>query len=59
VPEENIYVNIQKKAPSFSEEVTSNNITVGVSILLSENESKTAMQTTRMGPLTFNLNPQL
>ncbi len=27
--------------------------------LLSEKESKTEMQTARMGPLTFNVNPQL
>jgi hypothetical protein len=34
-------------------------MTVQESKLLSERESKSEMQTTRMGPLTFNVNPQL
>jgi hypothetical protein len=32
---------------------------VKASNLSSEKESKTEMQTTRMGPLTFDVNPQL
>ena len=32
---------------------------VQASYILSEKESKTETQTTRMGPLTFDLNPQL
>jgi hypothetical protein len=53
--------NIQKKAPSASEGVTSNNVMVEASNLSSEREreSKTETLMTRMGPLFFNLNPQL
>jgi hypothetical protein len=56
VAEENIHVNIQKKVPSASEGVTSNNLMVEARNLSSERgrESKTEMQTTRMvhSPLT-------
>jgi hypothetical protein len=37
----------------------SNDKTVQTSNLLSGKESKTEMQMTRMGPLTFNVDPQL
>jgi hypothetical protein len=57
--EENVHANIQKKTPSASEGATSNDMTVQASNLSSERESKAEMQTTRMGPLTFNMNPQL
>jgi hypothetical protein len=61
VVEENVHTNIQKKVPLVSEGVTSGNVMVEASNLSSEKEkeSKTKMQTTRMGPLTFDLNPQL
>ncbi len=57
--EENLHTNIQKKAPSASEGATSNDKTVQASNLLSGKESKTEMQATRMGPLTFDANLQL
>jgi hypothetical protein len=59
VVEENLHANIQKKAPLFSEGVTSNDAMVEASNLSSEQERKAATETTRMGPLTFDLNPQL
>jgi hypothetical protein len=43
----------------FSEGVTSDDVTVEMSNRLSEKESEAAMQTTRMGPLALDLNPQL
>jgi hypothetical protein len=57
--EENIYTNILKKPPLASEGATSNNITVQASNLSSEKEDKKEKQTTRMGPLTFDINPKL
>ncbi len=54
-----MHANIQKKASSASEEATSKDVTVQPSNLLLERESKTEMQMTRMGPLTFDLNPHL
>jgi hypothetical protein len=43
-----------------SEGATSNNVTVQASNnLSSEKESKEEKQTTRMGPLTFDVNPKL
>jgi hypothetical protein len=57
--EENVHAVIQRKTPSSSKGATSNNVTVQVSNLLSERESKTEMRTTKMGPLTFDVNPQL
>ncbi len=59
--EENLHANIQRKALSTSEGVTSNNMKVEASNLSSERERdrETETQTTRMGPLTFDLNPQL
>jgi hypothetical protein len=57
--EENLHADIQKKTPSASEGASSNNVTVQASNLLSEKESETETKTTRMGPLNFNLNPQV
>jgi hypothetical protein len=57
--EENVHTNIQKKPHSASEGATSNNVMVQASNFLSEKESKEETQTTRMGPLTFNVNPEL
>ena len=57
--EENIHTNILKKPPLASEGATSNDVTVQVSNLLSEKGDKEEKQTTRMGPLTFNVNPKL
>jgi hypothetical protein len=54
-----VHANIQKKTPSASEGATSNGVTVQASNLSSERESKREMQTTRMGPLTFDVSPQL
>jgi hypothetical protein len=42
-----------------SDGAMSNNVMVQASNLLSEKESKRETQTTRMGPLTFDVNPQL
>jgi hypothetical protein len=42
-----------------SEGETSNDLTVQASNLSSEKESKEETQTTRMGPLTFDMNPKL
>ncbi len=55
--EENVHANIQKKPPSASEGAMSNNMAVQASNLSSEKEVK-RRQTTRMGPLTFDVNPQ-
>ncbi len=57
--EENLHTNIQKKPPSASKGAMSNNVTVQASNILSEKESKKETQTTRMLPLTFDVNPQL
>jgi hypothetical protein len=57
--EENLYADIQKKAPSASEGATSNNKPVQASSLMSGKESKMKVQTTKMGPLTFDANPQI
>jgi hypothetical protein len=56
---ENVYADILKKRPLVSEGATSNNITVQVSNLLSEKGDKEEKQTTRMGPLAFDVNPEL
>jgi hypothetical protein len=42
-----------------SEGATSNYVTVQASHLSSEKESKEEKQTTKMGPLTFDVNPKL
>jgi hypothetical protein len=57
--EENVHANILKKPPLASEGATSNNVTVQASNLSSEKETKEEKQTTRMGPLTFVVNPEL
>jgi hypothetical protein len=56
---ENVHANILKKPLTDSEGATSDNLTVQASNLLSEKEDKEEKQTTRMGPLTFNVNPKL
>ncbi len=56
---ENVHANILKKPPLVSEEATSNNVRVQVSNLSSEKVDKEEKQTTRMGPLTFDVNPEL
>jgi hypothetical protein len=57
--EENVHADILKKPPLVSERATSGNVTVQVSNLSSEKGDKEEKQTTRMGPLTFNVNPEL
>jgi hypothetical protein len=57
--EENVHANILKKPPLATEGATSNNVMVQASNLLSEKESKGGEQTTRMRPLTFDVNPEL
>ncbi len=57
--EENVHTNILKKPPLAFEGATSNDVTVQASNLLSEKESNREKQTTRMGPLTFDINPKL
>jgi hypothetical protein len=59
IAEENILVNIQKKAPLTSERVTRDNVMVQESNVLSEWAEETAVQVTQMGQLTFDLNLQL
>ncbi len=57
--EENVHADILKNPLTDSEGATSDNLTVQASNLLSEKGDKEEKQTTRMGPLTFNLNPKL
>jgi hypothetical protein len=57
--EENLHTNIQRKAPSASEGAMSNGKMVQRRNHLSGKESKMEAQMTRMGPLTFDVNPQL
>ncbi len=57
--EENVHADIQKKLPLASEGAMTNNVTVQASNLLSEKESEKEVQTTWIGPLTFDVNPQL
>jgi hypothetical protein len=56
---ENVHANIHKKPSSASEGAENINITIQTSNLLSEKESEEEKQTTRMGPLTFDVNPEL
>jgi hypothetical protein len=56
---ENAHANILKKPLTDSEGATSNDLTVQASNLLSEKGDKEEKQTTRMGPLTFDVNPEL
>jgi hypothetical protein len=57
--EENVHANILKKPITDSEGAMSNNLTVQVNNLLSEKGDKEEKQTTRMGLLTFDVNPEL
>jgi hypothetical protein len=57
--EENVHANILKKPLTDSEGATSNDLTVQASNLSSEKGDKEEKQTTRMGPLTFDVNPKL
>jgi hypothetical protein len=49
----------KKMPPSASEGATSNDVMVQASNLSLERESKKETLATRMGPLTFDVNPQL
>jgi hypothetical protein len=57
--EENVHANIVKKPLIDSEGATSDDLTVQASNLSSEKGDKEEKQTTRMGPLTFDVNPEL
>ncbi len=57
--EENVHTNILKKPPLASEGAMSNDLKVQASNLLSEKGDKEEKQTTRMRPLTFDVNPEL
>jgi hypothetical protein len=59
IAEENVHANILKKPLTDSEGAMSDNLTVQASNLLSEKGDKEEKQTTRMGPLTFEVNPEL
>jgi hypothetical protein len=56
---ENVHTGILKKPLTASEGATGNNLTVQASNFLSEKGDKEEKQTTRMGPLTFDVNPEL
>ncbi len=56
---ENVHANILKRPLTDSEGATSKDLTVQASNLLSEKRDKEEKQTTRMGPLTFDVNPKL
>ncbi len=56
---ENVYANIPKKPITDSEGATSNDPTVQASNLLSWKQDKEEKETTRMGPLTFDVDPKL
>jgi hypothetical protein len=55
----NVHTCILKKPLMASEGATSDNLTVQASNLSSEKGDKEEKQTTRMGPLTFDINPEL
>jgi hypothetical protein len=57
--EENVHTDILKKPLTDSEGATSDDLTVQASNLSSEKGGKEEKQTTRMGPLTFDVNPEL
>ncbi len=57
--EGNVHANIVKKPPLASEGAMSNNVTVEASTLSSKKGNKEERQTTRMGPLTLDVNPKL
>ncbi len=56
---ENIHANIPKEPMMDSEGASSNALTVQVNNLSSGKGDKEKKETTRMGPLTFNINPEL
>ncbi len=56
---ENVHADILKKPPLASEGATSNKVMVQASNLLSEKDDKEEKQTTRIGPLAFNIYPKL
>ncbi len=57
--EENVHADILKKPIMDSEGATSNNLTMQANNLSSEKGDKEEKQTTRMGLLTFDVNPKL
>jgi hypothetical protein len=57
--EENVHANIPKKPITDSEIATSNDLTVQANNLSSEKGDKEEKETTRMGPLTFDVNHEL
>jgi hypothetical protein len=56
---ENVHADILKKPITASEGATSNDHTVQANNLLSEKGDKEEKETTKMGPLTFDVNPEL
>ncbi len=56
---ENVHAKIPKKPITDSEGATSDNLTVQASNLSSGKGDKEEKETTRMGPLTFAINPKL
>ena len=56
---ENVHANIPKKPITDSEGATSDNLTVQANNLLSGKGDKEEKETARMGPLTFEVNPEL
>jgi hypothetical protein len=57
--EENVHADILKKPITDSEGATSDDLTVRANNLSSGKGYKEEKETTRMGPLTFNVNPEL
>ncbi len=56
---ENVHTGILKKPLTASEGATSNNLTLEASNLSSDKKDTEEKQTTRMGPLIFDVNPKL
>ncbi len=56
---ENVHANIPKKPITDSEGATSNNLTMHANNLSSGKGDKEEKETTRMGLLTFDINPKL
>ncbi len=56
---ENVHANIPKKPTTDSDGATSNNLTMQANNLSSGKGDKEEKETTRMGPLTFDVNPEL
>ncbi len=59
IAEENVHADIPKKPITDSEGATSNDLTVQANNLLPGKGDKEEKETTRMGPLTFDINPKL